>query len=95
MTIEAHVVSIKHAAGPPETGLIQPILKRWKSKACPLSVFALPAVQAVLAYKWESWAGRTLFFEFILHIVWLLCYTFFIILFHVRLILNNKYKKTI
>ena len=83
--MDAHVVNIKNAAGPPGVGMIQPILLRWQSRACPLTVFALPAVQAVLMYKWEAWAARFLQYEFILYLCWLVSYTVFIILFQVPL----------
>ena len=83
VTVEAHVVSILNAAGGPKEGILQPILLRWQSHACPLSVFGLPAVQAVLMYKWEAWAARFLQYEFILYLCWLICYTAFIILFQV------------
>lgn len=81
VTIEAHVVNIKHAAGPPSVGILQPLLLRWQSRACPLTVFGLPAVQAVLNYKWNAWAARFLQYEFILYLCWLISYTTFIILF--------------
>ena len=84
--MDAHVVNIKNAAGPPGVGMIQPILLRWQSRACPLTVFALPAVQAVLMYKWEAWAARFLQYEFILYLCWLVSYTAFIILFQVPVI---------
>lgn len=83
VTIEAHVVNIRNAAGPPGEGILQPILLRWQSRACPLTVFALPAVQAVLMYKWEAWAARFLQYEFVLYLCWLISYTAFIILFQV------------
>jgi len=81
VTIEAHVVSIRNAAGPPGEGMLQPILLRWQSRACPLTVFALPAVQAVVMYKWDQWASRFLQYEFVLYLFWLISYTAFIILF--------------
>lgn len=81
--MEAHVLAIRHAAGPSRRGLLHPILMRFEKKACPLSVFGLPAVQAVLDYKWEAWAASLLKFEFLLYIGWLLSYTIFVITFQV------------
>lgn len=70
--LEAHVVGIQHAAGPPGIGLLQPVLVRWQSKAAPLSAFALPAVQTVLYYKWAKWAKSILLVEFTIYMLWLL-----------------------
>jgi len=70
--LEAHAVDIHHAAGPPGVGLLQPILVRWQSKTAPLSVFALPAVQTILYYKWDKWAKKFLIVEFIVYLLWLL-----------------------
>ena len=70
--MEAHVVGIQHAAGPPGIGLLQPVLVRWQSKAAPLSAFALPAVQAILNYKWTRWAKKVLMVEFAIYLLWLL-----------------------
>lgn len=81
VVVEAHVLSIRHAAGPPGEGLLQPILLRYQKRACPLSVFGLPAVQAVLNYKWEAWAARMLMIEFIMYLSWLLSFTVFVIIF--------------
>ncbi|GMH40202.1 hypothetical protein BSKO_08106 [Bryopsis sp. KO-2023] len=81
VVVEAHVLSIRHAAGPPGEGLLQPILLRYQKQACPLSVFGLPAVQAVLNYKWEAWAARMLKIEFIMYLSWLLSFTIFVIIF--------------
>lgn len=74
---------IRCAAGPPGQGLLQPILMRYEKKACPLSVFGLPAVQAILDYKWETWASHLLKIEFIIYIGWLASFTIFVILLEV------------
>jgi len=39
-------------------GLLQPLLKRYSARGCSLGVFALPAVQAVIHFKWTTWAKR-------------------------------------
>lgn len=41
-------------------GLLQPLLKRYQARGCPVSVFGLPAVQAVIQFKWTTWAHRFL-----------------------------------
>lgn len=82
MKLEAHAVGIQHAAGPPGVGLLQPVLVRWQSKAAPLSVFALPAVQTILYYKWNKWAKSILLVEFAIYLLWLLTtvvFAFFLI----------------
>lgn len=87
--MEAHVLAIRNAAGPSRKGLLRPILMRFEKKACPISVFGLPAVQAVLDYKWEAWAAFWLKFEFLMYIGWLMSYTIFVITFQVNHLLQN------
>lgn len=71
-------MGIQHAAGPPGIGLLQPVLVRWQSKAAPLSVFALPAVQTILYYKWSKWAKNILMVEFTIYMLWLLSTIIFV-----------------
>lgn len=52
-------------------------------RALSTKVFGLPAVQAVIQHKWDTWARRVLIWEFALYVVWLLGYQAFIILFQV------------
>jgi hypothetical protein len=54
VTAEAFVVRIRHAARPDEEGLIRPLLMRWQAGGCHYSVFGLPAVHAVLQFKWDT-----------------------------------------
>ena len=51
--VEAHVVTIRHAAGADDAGLLNPLLKRWQDQACSQMVFGLPAVQSVINFKWD------------------------------------------
>jgi hypothetical protein len=37
---------------------------------CSMAVFALPAVQAVIHYKWTSWARRFLLYELAAYCTW-------------------------
>jgi hypothetical protein len=39
-------------------GLLQPLLKRYQARACTAAVFGLPAVQAIISFKWNTWAKR-------------------------------------
>ncbi|PRW33312.1 transient receptor potential channel [Chlorella sorokiniana] len=52
VAVEAFVVSIRDAAAPDKRGLLQPLLKRYQARRCSYAVFALPAVQAVIKFKW-------------------------------------------
>lgn len=56
--VEAHVVTIRHAAGADDAGLLNPLLKRWQDQACSQMVFGLPAVQSVINFKWDRCADR-------------------------------------
>lgn len=40
-------------------------------------MFALPAVQAVIHFKWNSWARRFLLYELACYVLWLLAFTAF------------------
>lgn len=51
--VEAHVVTIRNAAGTDDAGLLNPLLKRWQDQACSQMVFGLPAVQSVINFKWD------------------------------------------
>jgi len=44
-------------------------------------VFALPAVQAVIHFKWTTWARRFLLYELCCYCLWLVSYTAFTLLF--------------
>ena len=57
--MEAHVVTIKNAAGTDDAGLLNPLLKRWQDQACSQMVFGLPAVQSVINFKWDRYADKT------------------------------------
>lgn len=58
--MEAHVVTIKNAAGTDDAGLLNPLLKRWQDQACSQMVFGLPAVQSVINFKWDRCVDITL-----------------------------------
>lgn len=44
-------------------------------------MFALPAVQAVINFKWTSWARQFLLYELFCYCLWLGCFTAFTLLF--------------
>ena len=73
----AYVVTLRGAAYPDKDGLLQPLLRRWQSGACSYSVFALPAVQAVIDWKWEKFCKKLLLGELACFFIWLIAfYTF-------------------
>lgn len=75
---------IVNGAGPPGVGILQAVLLRWQRGKTPISVFGLPAVQAVIDYKWETWAKHALLVEFVVFLCWLLSFTIFVYSFRVR-----------
>ncbi|KAI8473618.1 MAG: hypothetical protein J3K34DRAFT_518899 [Monoraphidium minutum] len=79
--LEAHVVNLRDAAAQGSKGLLQPLLKRYQAGGCSMAVFALPAVQAVIHYKWTAWARRFLLYELAAYCCWLLAFTAFTLLF--------------
>ncbi|CAG9462922.1 unnamed protein product [Pedinophyceae sp. YPF-701] len=73
--LQASVVSLKDAAAEGDLGLLQPLLRRWRSKACGVEVFSLPAVEAVIQHKWLAFARS---YALILLWVFLACFASFI-----------------
>ena len=55
--MEAHVVNIRNAAAADDEGLLKPLLQRWQDEACSQTVFGLPAVRAVINFKWDRSAS--------------------------------------
>jgi hypothetical protein len=78
---EAHVVTLKNAALPGDRGVLNPLLEKWQDGAVATQVFGLPAVQAVIQFKWDKWARRVLIKEFIFYLIWLIAFQVFIIAF--------------
>lgn len=79
----AYVVPIEYAGGPRSEGLLHPMMLNIKAGAADISVLELPALQALLAYKWHTWARSTLLTELVLYCVWMLCFVLFLISFKV------------
>jgi hypothetical protein len=52
-----------------------------QAHGCSAAVFALPAVQAVIHYKWTSWARRFLLYELACYCCWLVSFTVFTLAF--------------
>ena len=83
MVVQAFVVNVKGAAKSDDEGLLQPLLKRYQAGAVGLAVFGLPAVQAVIEFKWHRFARRLLLAELACFLVWLASFFAFTILFQV------------
>lgn len=81
VSVEAFVVNIKNAAKPDVEGLVNPLLHRYNAGGCHYSVFGLPAVQAVLEFKWETFAGGWVRFEFMCFLTWLVAFSIFMLVF--------------
>ncbi|KAF8067423.1 hypothetical protein HT031_002471 [Scenedesmus sp. PABB004] len=81
VTVEAFVVNIKDAAAPDVQGLVNPLLHRYNAGGCHYSVFGLPAVQAVLQFKWDTFAGKWVRFEFACFLTWLVAFSAFMLIF--------------
>ncbi|KAL4438685.1 hypothetical protein ABPG77_006289 [Micractinium sp. CCAP 211/92] len=79
--LEAYVVTIRDAAAPEHRGLLQPLLKRYQSRRCSSAVFALPAVQAIIQFKWGCFARRLLLVELCWFLIWLVSFNAFVIAF--------------
>ncbi|KAI8467566.1 MAG: hypothetical protein J3K34DRAFT_523650 [Monoraphidium minutum] len=77
VTAEAFVVRIRNAAHPDADGLIRPLVMRWQAGGCHYSVFGLPAVQAVLEFKWDTFCRVALLAELLFCRVALLAELFF------------------
>ncbi|PNH09915.1 hypothetical protein TSOC_003389 [Tetrabaena socialis] len=77
----AYRVNVHHAAAPGELGLLRPLLRRWQMGSCSAAAFGLPAVQAVVAYKWDLFARRLLLQQLGAYVLWLGAFTAFMLLF--------------
>lgn len=80
MQLEAYVVNVRDAAAEGHKGLLRPLLQRHKARGCPLAVFSLPAVQAVIEWKWQAWARRALRVELALYAAWIAAFSVFTLL---------------
>eukprot|EP00210_Caulerpa_lentillifera_P000770 g745.t1 len=72
--VEAFVVTIKNASGVRNQGLLFPLLQRWEANACPIEVWGLATVRALVSYKWNHWAKKYVMAQFILYIFWVISF---------------------
>lgn len=54
----AYVVTVRDAALPDREGLLYPLLRRWQGGSYTASVFSLPALQALIDWKWNRYCRR-------------------------------------
>jgi hypothetical protein len=80
VTAEAFVVNVRDAGAPDVDGLVHALLRRYQAGALSFSAFALPSVQAILQYKWHTFAKKLLLAEFAIYAVWLVSFSAFAIL---------------
>lgn len=81
VVVEAFVVNVADAADPDKDGIIQPLLKRWQAGGCSLATFGLPALQAVISFKWRAFARRLLLCQLGFFMVWIASFVTFTALF--------------
>jgi len=74
VNVVAYVVTVQNAAGPASGGLLHPLVRRWQAGGCTDSVFAFPAVQAVIDWKWDRFARELLLLEFAFFAAWLISF---------------------
>eukprot|EP00192_Tetraselmis_astigmatica_P001734 CAMPEP_0117676888 /NCGR_PEP_ID=MMETSP0804-20121206/16449_1 /TAXON_ID=1074897 /ORGANISM="Tetraselmis astigmatica, Strain CCMP880" /LENGTH=2014 /DNA_ID=CAMNT_0005486129 /DNA_START=659 /DNA_END=6704 /DNA_ORIENTATION=- len=75
--VVAKVVPLAGCCRPGSLGLLQPLLHY---PLVPISVWGVPIVHAVVAYKWRKFGCRFVINEFIAYSMWLLSYTIFLLL---------------
>lgn len=72
--VSVYVVSLKSAAKPDKEGLLQPLLRSWQAGRTSFSVFALPPVQAVIDFKWHTYAMKLMFIEMSFYLLWVFAF---------------------
>lgn len=75
--LQAFTTTIKNAASPRDDGLIRPLVHQYKAQRCSYAVFSLPAVQAVVRFKWDAFARKILKIQLGMYIIWLCSYYLF------------------
>ncbi|KAI8468859.1 MAG: hypothetical protein J3K34DRAFT_425772 [Monoraphidium minutum] len=78
--VVARAVAVEGAAAPGEGGLVHLVNARFQVTGDP-SIFTIPAVEAVITYKWNAFARRALKAQLAFYFAWLLSFTLFTWLF--------------
>lgn len=79
--VVVYSLAIRGATSPDRRGLLQPLLRRWQVGCCGDDVFGLPAVQAVIDWKWSRYARRVLIWQLIAYVCWVVSFFAFTVLF--------------
>eukprot|EP00210_Caulerpa_lentillifera_P005045 g4818.t1 len=87
-----YAVDIENAAAPLEHGILTPLLRKVDDGPNSVDIWDLPAVRAVIEYKWESWAKKYLLIEFALYMAWLISFVGFLML-YIQRNLNHGFDK--
>ena len=90
VTVTAYVVNIEEAAAGLKNGLLSPLVQKSQIGVTSNDIFDLPAIRAVVEYKWRNWARRYLIIEFVLYLGWLISFCAFLITYIVRLVSLNR-----
>lgn len=77
VNVLSRVVVVEGATQPRGRGLLQQVIKRFQVSG-DSSIFTIPAVEAIITYKWNAFARKLLKLEFLLYLVWLFSFTGFI-----------------
>jgi len=80
-TLAVYAVDITNAAAPLDEGVLTPLLKNVVEGSNSVDVWDIPAVRAIVEYKWEFWARRYLLIEFVLYMAWLVSFLAFLVLY--------------
>jgi len=80
-TLAVYAVKIANAAAPLDEGVLTPLLKYVDEGPNSVDIWDIPAVLAIVEYKWVFWARRYLLIEFALYMAWLISFSAFLILY--------------
>ncbi len=77
----AYVCTLRNAEIGSKKGLLHILIHRYFQGRCTMNVFALPAVHAVIDYKWSLFAKSLLIAEFACYLLWILGFYVFTVAF--------------
>ena len=83
--VTAYVVDIEDAAAGLEDGLLSPLVHKTQIGVTSDDIFDLPAIRAIIEYKWRNWARWYLIIEFVLYLGWLFSFVVFLMIYIVLL----------
>eukprot|EP00195_Chlamydomonas_chlamydogama_P013530 CAMPEP_0202890610 /NCGR_PEP_ID=MMETSP1392-20130828/957_1 /ASSEMBLY_ACC=CAM_ASM_000868 /TAXON_ID=225041 /ORGANISM="Chlamydomonas chlamydogama, Strain SAG 11-48b" /LENGTH=529 /DNA_ID=CAMNT_0049574211 /DNA_START=43 /DNA_END=1632 /DNA_ORIENTATION=+ len=77
VSLDVYLLRIAAAAHPDEQGLLRYLVSQYRKGNMDMRVFGLPAVQALIHFKWWRYSKRLLMSQLALYLVWLTAYTTF------------------